>query len=104
MPNCFSLTRKSDLEAGPVVLQVIDEEMCKHFGVPCDPKIYHAYWYQTIGFSLACGKTFEDIRDDVRSQIANATDILHNLQDLHQIAICDWLEANFTTNAWAERR
>lgn len=62
MPNCFQLTRKSSPETGPVVLQIVDAEMCQYFGVQCDPKYWFRSWYSTIGFGLATGDTFETLR------------------------------------------
>lgn len=88
MPNCFSLTRKSDPSAGPVSLQLIDDEMREHFGEEPDPKNWYLYWYETIGFSLACGKDWEWIRKNNEARVH----------------IVKWLEENFIVDAWAEVR
>ena len=34
MPNCFSLTRTTDKDAGPVSLKQVDDEMRRHFKEP----------------------------------------------------------------------
>ena len=105
MPNCFSLTRKSNLEAGPVVLQKVDEEMCAYFGQEVHPKYWYCGWYDAIGFSLAMGKNWQQIRVDLSIYVAE--DILKKKWDLmfwdrRRIEITNWLEENFTYDAWAE--
>lgn len=84
---CFQLTRKSNLGSGPVQLTVIDEEICKHLGLPVHPVNYCHNWYNTIGFGLACGKSFDRLREVFKS-------------DLRSIEIINYLDANFTTNAF----
>ncbi len=83
MPNCFQLSRPG---VGPVALQTIDEEMCKHFEVPCDPVRWYREWYNIIGLGLACGKSFEQLR---------------NILPQH-LDIIDWLDSQFTADAWVE--
>ncbi len=95
MPNCFSLTRKSDPASGPVPFNVIDEEMCAYFGVPCHPTAWYCYWYDTIGFALAMGKSFEWMRDKIKEGVESEKDKAHSLK------IIDWLDENFTPDAWA---
>lgn len=87
MPNCFTLTRLNKPEEGPVSLTKIDEEMCKHFNVECDPVKYYCEWYNTIGLMLAIGRTFEEI-----FEIFEGSE--------RTIEIAKWLQANFTTDAW----
>ena len=61
MPNSFSLTRKSNMDAGPVSLQQIDNEMCADFGLVPDPNNSYHLWVNTIGLALATGQSFNDI-------------------------------------------
>lgn len=61
MPNCFQLIRKSQPEAGPVVLTEVDEELCRHFGVSIHPYCWYENWYDIIGFRLALGRSFAEI-------------------------------------------
>ena len=89
MPNCFSLTRKSDPAAGPVPLALIDDEMCEHFGVTPHPKDYYKFWYTFVGLPLACGKTLADVQGMYKDNPEG-------------LAIVEWLDANFTSEAWAE--
>lgn len=100
MPVCFNLTRKSDIAAGPVKLNTIDEEMCKHFGAPVDEVKYHCGWFDSIGFRLATGKTWEDIRKEFRNYVEEKSD--YTLLYKHLIEIVDWLEDNFVTDSWYE--
>lgn len=101
MPNCFTLSRKSNLDAGPVPLNTIDAEMCQFFNEPVDPKEFCRNWYGIIGFDLAKGKSFEQIRTDYQG--SHDVDYLGN-RDLWTklIEIVDWLDANFTTDSWYE--
>lgn len=89
MPNCFTLTRKSDPAAGPVDLVTIDEEMCQHFNKPVDSERWLHDWYDLIGFGLACGKDWAGLHE-----------VFKGSPEL--VEIIDWLEANFITDAWAE--
>src|SRR5262245_55487713 len=61
MANSFSLTRKTDLDNGPVSLRQVDEEICVHFKIVPQPKDYYHAWFDTIGFELATGRSFADI-------------------------------------------
>lgn len=99
MPNCFQLTRKSALHEGPVKFILIDEEMCKHFNLPCDPVQWHNGWYDYIGLCLALGDDWDKIRQGIREWEKDGS---ISPYAAHMIEICDWLEANFTPNAWVE--
>ena len=100
MPNCFQLTRKSELDKGPVKLDQIDQEMCDHFKEPCDPKKWYCWWYDIIGFKLAMGKTFDQIKDDLKSERDKAEE--NDIKQVNQkwLDITEWLDENFTSNAW----
>lgn len=89
MPNCFTLTRKSDVQAGPVTLSVIDEEMCAYFGEPVHSEYWCRGWYNSIGLLLSLGKNWDEIRE-----------IYEEPDFQHLIPVIDFLEANFTTDAW----
>lgn len=91
MPNCFTLTRKSDPDAGPVAFAKIDEEICAHLDVPCHPKHWYLGWYDDIGMALAHGMTFERMRE-----------IYEEDREVQAIKVVDFLDENFTANAWAE--
>lgn len=93
MPNCFSLTRKSEPGSGPVSLIQIDEEICKHLNVEHDPVKYYKDWHDNIGFALACGRDFAWIR------YAYAT-----YYDVEWLPIIDYLDANFKPNIWYEHK
>lgn len=102
MPNCFSLTRKSDPEAGSVSLVKIDEEMCVRFLAPVDPVKWHCYWYDIIGFALACGKSFEDQRARSAERLAQlpSDDQYGRECEQHITDMINWLDANFISDAW----
>lgn len=90
MPNCFQLARKSAPQT-PVALNVIDDELCAHFGVQPDPERYYQNWYNNIGLALAMGLTWDQMKEVVSS-------------DPHGVAIVEWFEANFISTAWYQPR
>jgi hypothetical protein len=85
MPNCFQLTRKGETE--PIKLIEIDEELCKHFNTPVDPKYWFRAWYHIIGLGLAMGSTWDKLREDYPELLE----------------VIDYLDENYTSNAWCER-
>lgn len=89
MPNCFTLTPKGSRERAN--LSDVDNAMREHFKVPPDPEHWFCDWYPVIGLLLSLGKSFEDIR-----KAFNDSESTH--------MICDWLEANYTVEAWWEPR
>lgn len=100
MPNCFQLSRKTEPDK-PVPLQTIDEEICRLLNEPVDPQYWCCSWYNAIGFSLACGKTFDQIREDLIRDWSDNGELLSNGVKL--VRIVDWMKENFIPNAWAER-
>jgi hypothetical protein len=93
MPNCFSLTRKSKPDKGPVSLIEIDEEICKLFEIEPNDRVYYRGWVDWIGFLLACGHSFEKIRQDKGIQ-----------SDEQMLQICNYLDENYTSQAWYQAR
>ena len=90
MPNCFQLLRNGEA----VSLTEIDKEMCLYFEEPCDPDRYFREWYNCIGFDLAMGRSFEEIR----TIYAGA-----EWMDAGLLPIAEWLAANFTPRSWYAR-
>ena len=88
MPNCYTLTKKGETE--PCCRLKIDEELCTLLGEVPDPKYWVAGWDFNIGFALACGKTFPEIRERVK-------------EDERLLKIVNHLERNYTPNAWYVR-
>ena len=86
MPNCFSLTKIGSPQDGPVILQHVDDEIRKAFGAEPDPVNWYRGWYDVIGLALATGKDWVWCRQHLQ----------------HWADIIDWLEANYTYDAWAE--
>lgn len=102
MPNVFNLFWRPD-GAVPVRGTVVDEEMCKHFGVACDPVKWYHYWFDTIGFDLAMGGSFAKQREKLLAQIANEQDPKEKAWDQRTLEIVDWLDANFNVDAFVAR-
>lgn len=102
MPNCFTLTRKSNPEAGPVEFTEIDEEMCRHFGVPCDPVQWYMKWYCfACEWGIALGATLKQLVDDWEDEHLLFDDEPSEF-DIRWHEILVWLDENFTSDAWAE--
>lgn len=93
MPNCFQLTRKGETQ--PSSLVKIDEEICGLVGQPVDARHYCFGWFDIIGFPLACGKSYSDIRQQFMEDGFENTfpEIL---------TILGYLEENYTPKAWYE--
>ena len=106
MPVCFQLYRKEAEAAGPVILQKVDEELCAHFNAPCDEKKWLWDWYNGVGFSLACGKTFDEIRVQINKyaeeDAAKGDEEMFEL-DANLLKLVDYLEEHFTTNSFYSR-
>lgn len=87
MPNCFTLTRKSNPEAGPVPFATIDDEICAHLNVEANKAFWYAGWYDQIGLMIAIGKSWSEIREIFE----DSTKLL---------PVIDYLETNFTPDVW----
>ena len=108
MPNCFHLFRKSAPEAGPVSLNRIDEELCRELGVEVHPRNWVVSWYDIIGFKLAMGRTWTEIRAEL---LQTEEEFLppegprreeHHAQYNQLLTCLNYLRQNFTISAWAE--
>ena len=97
MPNCFQLFRngQSPHNGEPVALSQVDEEICAHFNEPCHPVRYFRVWYDTIGYDLAAGQSWEQIRAKYTSPEWAESGLL---------PVAEWLSANFTPRSWYELR
>lgn len=113
MPSCIRLEAKDGhLIAAPGEhakgFHALDEELACHFGDTPDPKLWYYEWYNVIGLKLALGQTLEEAvtslqktLKDMRYRPKPATlNALAFQQRLVQIA--EYLNANYTTDAWKE--
>ena len=100
MPNCFQLMRKAEPKAGAVVLQKVDEEICRHFGARVDQERWYYGWYDDIGFRLALGRNWEQIKAEFTGLVQKETKYKAVYERL--LAITEYLEQNFVTDTWAE--
>jgi hypothetical protein len=93
MPNCFSLTKKGETE--PMRLVKVDEAICHEFGWDVHPTQWAYGWYNCIGFAIATGKPLgsQELRDEIASMPYMPEALL---------VILDFLEREFTDNAWVE--
>jgi len=85
MPACFQLFKRgSDV---PERFADVDDAICAHFGVTPDAERFYRSWYDIEGFGLAMGHDW----DKLRTINPDRADIIN------------WLEANYTTQAWYSR-
>jgi hypothetical protein len=84
MPNCYRLISKVDGQVADFI--AVDEAMCKHFGVEPHPKFWYWNWENVEGLACALGKDW----DWQRANMPERKEII------------DFLEANYTVDAWAE--
>ena len=71
----------------------IDEEMCRRFDQPCHSRWWFMSWYDIIGFELARGRSFDEVRRYLAESYADTPLI---------VEIANWLEANFSVRHWVE--
>lgn len=88
MAACFQLISKATGKAAS--LSMVDDLMREHFGAPPSADSWFDNWYNSIGFAIACGGTFDTCRTDYADSPL-------------RLQIIDWLESRFTTDAWFGR-
>ena len=104
MPACFQLHRKT-LPDTPVRFVDIDKELCDALGHECHPTRWLFGWYDDIGYWLATGRTWQEIRHDYQGRVLKAiADGDKGYEDFMRelVRILDYLEANYTHNHWRE--
>lgn len=98
MPNCFALSPKTDPNKdAPFV--AIDNEMREHFKEPADPVQYLCRWYDVIGFRLACGRSFPEIKQAMEELVVEFPD---DPMATRLVEIVQYLDEHYTARAWAE--
>jgi hypothetical protein len=97
----FALTRKSAPEAGPVNLGHLDVEIARAFGEEPHAVRYYYGWFDSIGYRLAQGMTWDEVREALTPRterdLADA-DYCAFLARLREITT--WLEERFTVESW----
>lgn len=92
MAVCFQLFPiGSDV---PANLSEVDARMCEHFGQTCYEDRYLEAWDDIVGYLLATGRTFAE----AKARLAECA--IPDSGPVSYSAICDWLEANYTTSSF----
>ena len=105
MAAYFTLTRKSAPEAGPVALNAVDAEICALMGQPVHERRYCLGWFDAIGYWLACGQSWIQVREHhaegrrYPSEDEAGRDAYYD----GLAKILDWLEAEFMVDCWGGR-
>lgn len=86
MAHVFTLTKMG--EDRPTNIIDIDTMICEAVGDKVDKKLYCRGWYDIIGLALACGLSWNKIRED----------ILGPASKLHPVL--DYLEHNFIAKCY----
>lgn len=100
MPNYVQLISKETGEA--TSFNAIDEELCNHFGYDIDPEKYFAGWYDSICGRLACGMSFDEIRERFVEHGKEYDGKNKRLYDM-LINILEYLKEHYDSSAWASR-
>ena len=88
MPNCVQFIDKTTKEAASPY--EMDNALREFLGAEPDSKRYYLNWYDNFGASASAGRSFEDMR------------VIYEHEEA--IKIIDWLDANYTINAWYESK
>ena len=91
------LFRKSAPDQGPVDYNLLDEEICQHFGLKCDSEKFAYGWYDSIIWRLGLDLNWEDIRSRLRANRPNDGSEYAKVFDV-LLDIVSWLEEHFTVN------
>lgn len=94
----FQLSRKTDGNIIPP--QIVDNELCQYLGVPADTDNYYCGWYDSIGWGLTCGASFQDLRESAGKKLERQPERAEYFGKIFQIL--DYLDENFTANAVEE--
>lgn len=87
MGVCFQLSKKGVQPFTPEKLSDVDNVLCEYLGVEPDKVKYHRYWVDTEGFALACGKSFDWMREN---------------HDKNRLVIIDFLDRYYDCDNWRE--
>jgi hypothetical protein len=93
MPNPVSLSRKNNVQAGPVSPRQIDKEMCEAFGIIPHKENYYYDWIDTIGLALARDKSFNKIIEECTDNIKHHPDSAPYYEIKRRIA--EYLRENY---------
>ena len=85
------LTSYNKATGAPVTLLEVDEALCQHTGVPCDPQKWHPAWGNYLQMAIALKEG--DIAE-VRKAFPAEAFATH--------AVLDWLDANYTFSGHRE--
>jgi hypothetical protein len=96
MPNHVNLSRKYNVQAGPVSPREIDKEMCEAFGIIPHKENYYYDWIDTIGLALARGKSFDKIIEECTDNIRHHPDSAPYYEI--KIRIVEHLREHFISN------
>lgn len=88
MAVCFQLSKKGAKSFTPEKLSAVDDALCEYVGVTPDVDKYYKMWVDIEGFYLACGKSFEYIRENV---------------DPSRRVIADFLEKYYEVDSFSSR-
>ncbi len=80
---------------GPVSLNGVDEAICQYLGVPVHATRYRSWWFDVIGFRLACGKTWEQVRHHIVSLLRDGDTEEERAHVGELLLIAQYLDDNY---------
>lgn len=98
MAAYFQLRRKGEPDSEPIDLNALDEQICARYGEKPDAVRYYYGWYDSIGFRLALGDSWDAIRASLQPDEKDNEEYRAVLERLREIAT--WLEEQFEVKAW----
>ena len=100
MPACFALTRIG--EKVPTTINAIDTELCQAHDLEWNATRYVYGWFDDIGFSIAIGKTWDNIADKYQTDIRDEPDSPYLTHELMMLRFVHYLRQHYTADGWQE--
>jgi hypothetical protein len=86
-----ALAQKLHLTDGPDAFIKLDNDMCAHFGVNPDPNEFYKDWLGILGWRIALGSTWDEIRSEFHEMTSGYPAEAQDLTPPY-LRIIDWLE------------
>ena len=109
MAAYFQLIPRVDPGHGPMSLSAIDNGIREFLGLEPDDEHYAYSWYDTIGFMLALGATWQQVDNHLLAWVGKANLQASGLRHaagraaLSNLAISQWLQQNYIVDSWYQR-
>lgn len=103
MAAYFNLTPRCDPGNGPMSLADIDNGIRQFLGLGHDAERYAFGWYDSIGFMLAMGSSWDRVDCMILEWINRSKATQAKIEECQLMAISQWLQQNYIVSAWYGR-